>query len=114
MSKNSPSLEYKDFNRWKRNPRHFDILMNRLDVPFYAYLDDKITLYEVYKSASDFAAVNNLNPWQAYRYINKERAIPINEGTQLIYLCCNPIYHKNMLDIKLFMHVLVFVSQVGH
>lgn len=35
-----------------------------------------------------------------YRYINKERAIPIDEGTLLVYLCCNPIYHKNMLDTQ--------------
>jgi hypothetical protein len=35
-----------------------------------------------------------LNPWQAYRYINKERAISIEieVDTLFIYLCCNPMY----------------------
>jgi len=38
---------------------------------------------------------------QAYRYINKERAIPIEIeiDTLFIYLCCNPIYFKNIFDI---------------
>lgn len=43
----------------------------------YAYLDDKKTLYGVFNTASEFALSHGLNPWQAYRYINKERAIPL-------------------------------------
>jgi len=67
----------------------------------YAYLDDKKTLYGVFNTASEFALSHGLNPWQAYRYINKERAIPIEIeiDTLFIYLCCNPIYLKNIFDI---------------
>lgn len=64
----------------------------------YAYLDDKETLYGVFNSASHFAEANYLNPWQAYRYINKEKAIPIADGLLSVYLCCNPLYRQNLLD----------------
>lgn len=66
----------------------------------YAYLDDKETLYNIFSTASEFASVHDLNPWQAYRNINKERAIPISEGLLSIYLCCNPLYRNTLLDIQ--------------
>lgn len=68
----------------------------------YAYLDDKKTLYGVFKNASEFALYHDLNPWQAYRYINKERAISIEieVDTLFIYLCCNPMYLKKIFDIQ--------------
>lgn len=64
----------------------------------HAYLDDKETLYGVFKSASSFAVENNINPWQTYRYINKEKAIPIADGLLSVYLCCNPLYRQTILD----------------
>lgn len=66
----------------------------------YAYLDDKETLYGVFSSASEFATANSLNPWQAYRYLNKERQIPIAGGILSVYLCCNPSYRETLLDIQ--------------
>lgn len=39
-----------------------------------------------------------MNSWQCYRYINKEKAILINNGLLSVYLCCNPIYLKTLLD----------------
>jgi hypothetical protein len=53
--------------------------INLAEIPegfIYAYLDDKETLFGVFRSASEFALANNLNPWQAYRYINKDKQIP--------------------------------------
>jgi hypothetical protein len=60
----------------------------------YTYLDDKKTLYGVFNTASEFALSHGLNPWQAYSYIKKEKAISIKikVETLFIYLCCNPIY----------------------
>lgn len=68
----------------------------------YAYLEDKTTLLEVFNSASEFASIYNLNPWQAYRYLNKEKPIAVFEGTSIsfIYLCTSPIYRKKLLDIQ--------------
>lgn len=68
----------------------------------YAYLEDKTTLFEVFNSASEFTSIYNLNPWQAYRYINKEKTIAIFEGASIsfIYLCTNPNYRKKLLDIQ--------------
>jgi hypothetical protein len=63
-----------------------------------AYLDDKETLFDIFNSASDFAAIHKINPWQAYRYINLEKLIPISDGILYIYLCCNPIYRQTLLD----------------
>ena len=64
----------------------------------YAYLDDKETLFDIYKSASHFASIHKISPWQAYRYINLERLIPISDGILSVYLCCNPIYRQTLLD----------------
>jgi hypothetical protein len=53
--------------------------INLAEIPegfIYAYLDDKETLFGVFRSASEFALANKLNPWQAFRYINKEKQIP--------------------------------------
>lgn len=60
----------------------------------YTYLDNNKTLYGVFNNASEFALYHGLNPWKAYRYINKERDIPIEieVDTLFIYFCCNPMY----------------------
>ena len=85
-----------------------DINLNNIPMNvIYAYLDDKKTLYGIFNNATEFALSHGLNPWQAYKYINKERAIPIKivkiapaVYTLFIYLCCNPIYLKNKIDIQ--------------
>lgn len=66
----------------------------------YAYLDDKETLFGVFRSASEFALANNLNPWQAFRYINKEKEIPVEGGILSVFLCCNPLHRENLLNIQ--------------
>jgi hypothetical protein len=62
--------------------------INLEDIPIgvvYVYLDDKETLHGIYESASKFAIDHSLNPWQTYRYINKEKAIPIANGLLSVY-----------------------------
>lgn len=97
-----------------------DINLNNIPMNvIYAYLEDKKTLYGIFNTASEFALSHGLNPWQAYKYINKARrgAIPIEieVDTLFIYLCCNPIYLKNIFDIhsKQYWPVvsLVFILQ---
>lgn len=75
--------------------------INLNEIPYgliYVYLDDKETLYEIYNSSSEFASAHNINPWQAYRYINLEKAIPIKQNVLSVFLCCNPAYRKNIID----------------
>ena len=66
----------------------------------YAFLEDKETIFDIYISATQFATIHNLNPWQAYRYINLEKLISLSDGLLSVYLCCNPIYRKTLLDIQ--------------
>lgn len=77
--------------------------INLDEIPYgliYVYLDDKETLYEIFNSSSEFASALNINPWQAYRYINlvRRRAIPIKKGALSVFLCSNPAYRKNIID----------------
>lgn len=77
--------------------------INLDEIPYgliYVYLDDKETLYEIFNSSSEFASAHNINPWQAYRYINlvRRRAIPIKKGVLSVFLCSNPTYRKNIID----------------
>ena len=82
--------------------------INLDEIPYgliYVYLDDKETLYEIFNSSSEFALAHNINPWQAYRYINlvcssegRRRAIPIKKDVLSVFLCCNPAYRKSITD----------------
>lgn len=65
------------------------------------YLENKCDVYGDYPSCSAFASEHGINPWQTYRYLNLDRAIPIFGGSLVVYLCCNPETRRNMLDIQI-------------
>ena len=66
----------------------------------HAILDNKSDLYGVYDSCTQFAQDHDINSWQAYRYLNLNKSIPILGGSILVYLCCNPAYRQQMLDVQ--------------
>ena len=81
-----------------------DFLNNLASDLLYVYLEDRKTIYGTFKTASEFAKLHNLNPWQAYRYVNKEYLInikdPNTDNIVSVYLFANPSYLKTLLDIQ--------------
>lgn len=73
------------------------------DIPFgkiHAIFSNKSDLYGEYVSCGQFAKDHGLNDWQAYRYLNLERPIPISGGLISVFLCCNPDYRQYLLDVQ--------------
>lgn len=82
-----------------------DDFLNNLDAGLlYVYFEDKKTIYGTFKTASEFAKLHNLNPWQAYRYINKEFLVnitdPATDDVLSVYLLANPSHLKTLADIQ--------------